>query len=265
MTHKNQTKKTGLKPKKDDTEGSCNPSMTHKEKMIEASRNSVNLAECLSRNIPITTKKLCSLQIQRQIAINDNYDMTQNQMYVNFLTEEELDEKIKRVLEGRRLLDYQRRKIRRFFQHIKKTGWFRRFTYRGYKCAVEFDELGRWRIFFQPKKEDYPNELHLHQCDCSNCGFHDYNSSRFGVEGFPLGLWDYGDKVGLDDFIGLPTFSDVEWEFDYFCYAKRYRDRNFIYKIANRLVDITYAMNMNKKLVDCWIKYQEVHKNDSPM
>jgi len=242
--------------------------MTHKnqtKKRTEVSENSVNSAECLSRNIPITTKKLCSLQIQRQMEINDNYDMTQNQMFVNCLTEEELDEKIKHVLEGRRLLDFQRRKIRKFFQHIKKTGWFKRFTYRGYKCAVEFDEMGRWRIFFQPKKGDCPNELHLHQCDCSHCGFFEHNSSRFGIDGFPLGLWDYGDKFGLDDFIGLPTFSDIEWEFDYFYSAKRYRDRNFIYKIAYRLCDISYAINMNKKLVDCWIKYQEVHKNDYQM
>lgn len=205
-----------------------------------------------------TTKKLCSLQIQRQIEINHNYSMeNSDEMFVNFMTEEELDDKIRRVLESVRLLDHQKRKVRRYFEHLKKTGWFQRFEYKGYQCAVEFDDLGRWRIFVQPKKGEYGSPLYDHNCNCNCCGYFMDSSSRFSLKGFHLGLWDYTDKIGLDDFIGLPTLTNTEWEFDYFLWKKRNRDRKFADRIACQLVDINFAIKMNKKLVDCWISYQK--------
>ena len=88
-----------------------------------------------------TTKEICRLQIQKQIELNDNYDMNSEEIFVNCLTEEEFDRKVKYILESKGFLDYQKRKIRRYFQHIKDTGWFHRFTYMDYKCAVEFDDL----------------------------------------------------------------------------------------------------------------------------
>ena len=229
---------------------------TKKSRIIRKKGQETDLGNSDMKTIT-TTKKLCSLQIQRQISINENYDMDSNEMFVDFLTEEELDQKIKHVIESNRFLEYQKRKIRRFFQHVKKTGWFQRFEYKGYQCAVEFDDLGRWRVFFMPKQGEHRSPLFDHDCNCDCCCYYMNNSSRFSLDGYPLGLWDYGEKIGLDDFIGLPTFSESEWQFDFFLWKKRFRDKNFADKIGNRLVDIQYAIKLNRKLVDCWIRYQK--------
>jgi len=206
-----------------------------------------------------TTKNTCRLQIQRQKTLNDTLSMGEenpNEMYVNFLTEEELDTKIRRVLDSKRLFDYQRLKIRRFFDHIKKTGWFSRFNYKGYECAVEFDELGRWRIFFVPKKGEHSSPLHDHVCNCGYCSYWE-GGNIFGLKGFPLGLWEYSDKIGLDDFIGLPSFSEIEWQFDYFRRKRSRRKRDYY---TDNIFDINYAISMCKRLVECWIKYQNLKK-----
>ena len=182
---------------------------TKKNRIIRKKGQKIDCSDIIMEN-QTATKKLCSLQIQRQIEINDNYSMeNSDEMFVNFMTEEELDNNIKRVLESVRLLDHQRRKVRRFFEYIKKTGWFQRFEYRGYQCAVEFDDLGRWRVFVQARKGEHNTPLYDHNCNCNCCGYFMDSSSRFSLKGFPLGLWDYSDKIGLDDFIGLPTFSNT--------------------------------------------------------
>ena len=235
---------------KDQISSKINRTIPKKMQMVDQVTNSMSNQ--------ITTKKLCSLQIQRQKDVNDNYSMDNtNEMYVNFLTEEELDETINRILDSKRFLDYQKRKIAGFFKHIKETGWFQRFEYKGYECAVEFDDLGRWRIFFVPKQGEHRSPLYDHECSC-NCYCYMTSSSRFSLSGFPLGLWDYSDKIGLDDFIGLPTFAESEWQFDFFLWKKRWRNRKFADRISVKLVDINYAIKMNKKLVDCWIRYQKI-------
>ena len=202
----------------------------------------------------MTTKDSCRLQIQKQKELNDSWSMDENpnEMYVNCLSEEEIDGKMRHVLDSKRLSDTQRHKIRRFFDHIKESGWFQRFSYEGYQCAVEFDELGRWRIFFKPKKGEFQSPLYDHECNCSYCNYWQ-GGSRFGIDGFPLGLWDYSDKIGLDDFIGLSSFSEIEWRFDYF--EKRSKIRK---GFENNIYDIHFAVSMCKKLVRCWIKYQNI-------
>lgn len=204
----------------------------------------------------MTTNEKCRLQIQRQKDLNANISMRKtDEMYVNFLPEEEFNDKIRRVLDSNSLDDYQRTKIRKYFEHIKETGWFSRFSYLDYQCAVELDELGRWRIFFKPKEGEFPSPLYDHQCDCCYCGYYGSGSSRFGIDGFPLGLWDYSDKIGLDDFIGVSTFSESDWRYDYFEKRKRFKN-----EYETKIFDIEYAVKMCKKLVDCWIKYQNIKK-----
>lgn len=204
----------------------------------------------------MTTNEKCRLQIQRQKDLNANISMgKKDEMYVNFLPEEELDTKIRRVLDSDRLNDYQRTKIRKYFEHLKKTGWFLRFSYLDYQCAVELDSLGRWRIFFKPKNEEVKSPLFDHECNCCYCGYYGSGSCRFGIDGFPLGLWDYTDKIGLDDFIGISTLSESEWRYDYFEKRKRFKNQ-----YESKIFDIDYAVKMCKRLVDCWIKYQNIKK-----
>ena len=248
MTHKNQTKKTGLKPKKDDTEGSCNPSMTHKEKMTEASRNSVNLAECLSRNISITTKDLCSLQIQKQIKLNATENMTNTDMYLNCMTEEEFDEKTESLLNLSfcKWLPYQKKVMKIIISQIKERGWFERFEYKDRLCAIELDDSGKWRIYVKPHPQDF---LEFH---ASNFEFeYQTSSSRFGVENFELGLWWYGDKIGLDDFVGMQIFSYISWE-QFFNKEKQ----KYLKRTECQITSKIHMKALCKRLVDCIEEYQ---------
>ncbi len=250
MTHKNSTKKSGLKPKKGDTESIPSNGMNQK-KMIEASENSVNSAECLNRKI--TTKNLCSLQIQRQIEINDKSDM-KGEMYLNCLTEDEFDEKTESLLNLSfcKWLPYQKEKMKKVIASIKENGWFERFDYKDHQCAVELDDSGKWRIYVRPEPTDF---LEFH---ASNFEF-DYHTSsaRFSVPKFELGVWWYGDKIGLDDFVGLQIFSYISWNRYFSKEERKYCDRTEF-----QILTKEHMKNMCKRLVDAIADYQITIENE---
>jgi len=212
--------------------------MTHKndtKKRTEVSENSVNSAECLSRKNPITTKKLCSLQIQRQIEINDKSDM-KDEMYLNCLTEEEFDDKSESLLN----LSFCK------WLSIKENGWFERFDYKDHQCAVELDDSGKWRIYVRPEPTDF---LEFH---ASNFEF-DYHTSsaRFSVPKFELGVWWYGDKIGLDDFVGMQIFSYISWDRYFGKESRKYCDRTEF-----QIITKEHMKKMCKRLVDAIADYQ---------
>lgn len=236
-----------------------------KKQMGIASTKPVDVAGC---NPKITTNYFCRLQIQRQKKLNDNYDMNnQDELYVgSVFTEKELVDKIKRMIRSGRFDAKQTIKILRYFKHIRNTGWFDKFYYRGFLCVVTLDELGRWRVFVKYQYNSQrsifyrPEDDDPYQCDS--------NSARCSVKGFPLGCWDYGDKLGLDDFIGLPTLVESEWSWDYFGSNKRqrknYLKRKHVYEyLGNQLVDIRTPTKMVKLLVDKLRK--EIMKDGLPL
>jgi hypothetical protein len=247
MTHKNRTEKNGLKPKKGDTESIPNNGMKQNSRKTEVSENSVNSAECLSHKNPITTKDLCSLQIQKQIKLNATENMT-NDMYLNCMTEEEFDEKTESLLNLSfcKWLPYQKRVMKIIISQIKERGWFERFEYKDRLCAIELDDSGKWRIYVKPHPQDFL------EFNASNFEF-DYqtSSSRFGVENFELGLWWYGDKIGLDDFVGMQIFSYISWE-QFFNKEKQ----KYLKRTECQITSKIYMKALCKRLVDCIEEYQ---------
>lgn len=241
------TKKTGFKPEKDGVTGNSSNPMTQKDK-TEVSENSVNSAECLSHKNQITTKELCSLQIQKQMKLNATDNMTKTDMYLNCMTEEEFDEKTESLLNLSfcKWLPYQKKVMRIIISRIKERGWFERFEYKDRLCAIELDDSGKWRIYVKPHPQDF---LEFHS---SNFEF-DYHtsSSRFGVDNFELGLWWYGDKIGLDDFVGMQIFSYISWEQFFNKEKQKYCNRTD-FQIISKL----HMKEMCKRLVDCIEEYQ---------
>ena len=230
-----------------------------------ASKKPVDLAGCHPTN---TTNISCSLQVQKQKELNSNlsmFDETKELFVGNVFTEEELDAKIQRMIDYGHFTPPQLDKIHRYFAHVKETGWFDKFMYRGFLCAVTLDEMGRWRVFV---KYQYNSQRDIFYTEDDGC-YRD--SARCGVKGFPLGLWDYGDKIGLDDFIGLCTLVESEMRYDYF--DKSRLQRKVSEKRAmmgfcsdwkgNSLLDIRTPTKMVKLLVDRFRK--EVMKLGLPL
>jgi hypothetical protein len=198
------------------------------------------------------TKKLCRLQIQKQMELNSNDNM--DEMYLHVLEEKEIIEHFTHIRKYGDFTNSQLVKIIKVIRYVKDNGWFEKFQYKNHNCAVSLDEHGKWRIYVQPLK----NEFLPFQAD--NFEF-DYmtSSSRFGLKGFNLGLWWYGDKIGLDDFIGVNILSHYSWK-DYFeNKGKKSRGRLWnvdTYKIYGKC----QMKNICKKLVDCLINYQSYYK-----
>jgi hypothetical protein len=215
-----------------------------------------------------TTKNNCRLQIQRQIEVNDDYTMRENELYIgSIMTEKELIDKFWNMTKyGYKFEDYQIKKMKKWLDYTLEHGWFDRFEYRDFQCAVSLDSSGKWRIFVKYNNNDQRNIFWSHQCNCDQCGYAHDSSCRCMVDKFPLGLWDYGDKIGLDDFVGLSALSGHSWEYDYFRIRKRSKrvlnKRRKIDAIAgwhigdfrgHELVNIDYMKIICKKLVDCFI------------
>ncbi len=210
----------------------------------------------------------CILQVQKQIELNEKWDGfdSKDELYVgSVFTVKELDEKIRRLIKYGKFDVKQIIKIMRFFHHIKKTGWFNKFVYRGFLCVVTLDELGRWRVFikyqYNSQRDIFYRQEEFDEYSCMS------DSARCHVKGFPLGCWDYGEKLGLDDFIGLPTFSETEWSYDYFGQTKRQRKyddkRSHWDWKGHSLVDIRTPTKMVKLLVDKLRK--EIMKDGLPL
>lgn len=196
-----------------------------------------------------TTKENCRLQIQRQIELNETLGMDNKideEMYVNAMTEEEFDKKTESLLNLSfcKWLPYQKEKIKKVIANIKENGWFERFEYRDHKCAIELDDCGKWRIFVKPNKYDFL-PFHASNFDFDYCS----SSSRFGIPKFRLGLWWYGDKIGLDDFIGVSVFSYTSWQ-NYFTNDK------FSEREEKTILDKQYMKKLCMELVDRIIDYQ---------
>jgi predicted Zn-ribbon and HTH transcriptional regulator len=213
-----------------------------------------------------TTKNNCRLQIQKQIDDNDNDDMNENEFHIgNILTENKLIEKFYNMTKcGYKFEEYQIKKMKKWLDYTLEHGWFDRFEYNEFQCAVTLDGSGKWRIFVKYNSPEQRNIFWSHNCNCDQCGYAYDNSSRCHVVNFPLGLWDYGDKLGLDDFVGLSTLSGMSWQYDYFKVKKRgkrilNKRRNLISNSgwsgdfrSHELVNIDYMKIICKKLVDCF-------------
>ncbi len=198
-------------------------------------------------NYKITTKNLCRLHIQKQMELNATNDMTTD-MYLNCMTEEEFDKNADTLLNLSfcKWLPYQKEKMRKVIASIKENGWFERFEYKNRKCAIELDDSGKWRIFVRPNADDF---LEFH-ADNFEFDYHT-SSARFSVPKFELGVWWYGDKIGLDDFVGMQIFSYISWE-RYFNKEKQ----KFMEKTELQILTRDHMKKMCKRLVDAIEEYQ---------
>lgn len=138
------------------------------------------------------------------------------------------------------------------FEEYRKGYWFK---YRNHDCHVVLDDYGKWRIFTKP----LPTEAMPYDIDDNYYGDYCYhNDSSFGLDKFPLRLWNYGDKIGLDDFIGVNVLSSYSWE-DYFrmdseyCTKMRYSGK---VKSRIKILKRESMVKVCKYMVDCIINYQ---------
>lgn len=224
-----------------------------------------------------TTENNCRLQIQRQIEVNSKIGMNDDELFIgSIMTEKQLIEKFWNMTKyGYNFEDFQIKKMKKWLDYTLEHGWFDRFEYRDFQCAVTLDKSGKWRIFVKYNSNDQRNIFWSHQCNCDQCGYRYNDSSRCDIDNFPLGLWDYGDKIGLDDFVGLSALSGHSWKFDYFRIRRRSKrvlnKRKKIDKLAgwsgdireHELVNIDYMKNICKKLVDCFI--DQLNKEGIPL
>lgn len=170
----------------------------------------------------------------------------------NVWTDKEFDERVESFIKYdlKRFSEEQKQFIIKSFVKTKADGYFRSFVYRDHNCFVEFDDIGKWRIYVELKQNDaIPID---HDIDSYN-----YNHT-FLLKGFNLLLWDYNSYIGLDDFIGVALFSSSSWE-DYFQRQPDWlmTNINTKKKKPKRLISINSMVKLCQHLVDCLVSYNE--------
>ncbi len=205
------------------------------------------------------TKKTRIIRKKGEGLGTDSNTMTEPYFAGEYQTKKEWDDKVKFLTDFKYdLKDITQKQKNLIIKTVKEFEEYRSgywFKYREHDCHVVLDDRGKWRIFTKALE----NEAMPFDVDDGYYGDYCYNDSGFSFDKFPLRLWNYGDKIGLDDFIGVNVLSSYSWN-DYFrmdseyCYKLKWSGKA---KSRIKILKRESMIRLCKYLVDCIIDFQK--------